>query len=200
MFKEVDYIDGIQEFLESEYITELLEKGKNEFLLKGEPSTGSVRFSGDVLLFKKEVYSENDLVMPNSWMLLERDGSFYIKIHPNSITSLYTYTYVTYISRAVKKQEGLFSVDYDRGFLHTSTGIKKVKISFRKSIQYIEAQQMTQVPMSEYTKETIYNIPTDSDTKLSYIYQIKNDAEAVQTKEVARDVRVSLVTLGDKDD
>ena len=200
MFREVDYIDGVQEFLESEYVTELLGKGQNEFLLKNEPMKDSIKFSGDVLLFKKEVYNTKDLVMNNSWMVIEKEGKFYIKISDKSLTSMFTYTYVTYRSRASKKQEGLFSVDYDRGVLHSSTGVKKVKISFRKSIQYIEAQQMTQVDRDEYNRQTLYNIPVDSDTKLSYIYQILDTSDEVQSKEIAKDVRVSLVTLGDKDD
>ena len=60
MYEEVDYIDGVQEFIESEYITELLEKGSNRFVLRGNPSIDSIKFSGDVSLFKKQVYSVND--------------------------------------------------------------------------------------------------------------------------------------------
>lgn len=200
MFEEVDYIDGIQEFLETEYVTELLNKGENKFLLRGEPSEGSIRFSGDILLFNKEVFSEKDLVMPSSWMISEENGKVYIRIGEDMSTSMHTYTYVTYISKAKKKREGLFSVDYNRGILYLSTGVKKVKIHYRKSIQYVEGQQMTQVGREEYTKETLYNTPTDSDTSLSFVYQLKNTQEEEQTTELAENARVSLVTLGDRDE
>ena len=53
IFEEVNFIDGVQEFIESEYITILLSKNTNVFQLKGAPSQDSIRFSGDVSLFKK---------------------------------------------------------------------------------------------------------------------------------------------------
>ena len=59
---------------------------------------------------------------------------------------------------------------------------------------------MKQVDKSEYTSETIYNIPTDSNTKLTYIYQLKNTPATVKSKEMLESARVSLVTLGDIDD
>ena len=59
---------------------------------------------------------------------------------------------------------------------------------------------MNQVRRDEYTKNTLYNIPLDADTKLSYIYQIKNTPNIVRSKELFENGRISLVTLGDKDD
>ena len=67
IFEEVNFIDGVQEFIESEYVTILLNKNTNVFQLKGVPSQDSIRFSGDVSLFKKQVYSEKDLTIPSSW-------------------------------------------------------------------------------------------------------------------------------------
>ena len=200
IFEEVSFIDGVQEFIESEYITILLNKNTNVFQLKGVPSQDSIRFSGDVSLFKKQVYSEKDLTIPSSWYLYNDEGVYYIKINPDSKTSDYTFTYVTYKSRAVSKKEGLYSVYYDTGILYLSTPLKRVKITYRKAVQYIEGQMMNQVGREEYTKNTLYNIPLDSDTKLSYIYQIKNTPNIIRSKEVLENARISLVTLGDKDD
>ena len=84
MYEEVDYIDGVQEFIESEYITELLEKGSNRFVLRGNPSIDSIKFSGDVSLFKKQVYSEKDLTIPSSWLLVVENDVAIIKINNNS--------------------------------------------------------------------------------------------------------------------
>lgn len=200
MYEEVDYIDGVQEFIESEYITELLAKGTNLFKLKGNPSKDSIKFSGDVSLFKKQVYSENDLNIASSWILIEQDGVYYIKINKRNVTSDFTYTYVTYISKAKNKREGLFSVDYPNGVLYSSTGLKNVKISFKKSIQYLKGQQMEQVDKDLYTKNTLYNIPTDSDTRLTYVYQLKKEQSEVRSKEYIVSPKVSLITLGDIDD
>ncbi len=200
IFQEVDFIDGVQEFIESEYITELFMKGQNKFVLRGIPSQDSIRFSGDVTLFKKQVYTKEDLSIPSSWMLINENGSYSIIINSNVTTSEYTFTYVTYRSRALTKREGLYSVDYNNGIVYLSTPLKEVKINYRRSIQYIEGQSMKQVDKSEYTSETIYNIPTDSNTKLTYIYQLKNTPATVKSKEILESARVSLVTLGDIDD
>lgn len=200
MYEEVDYIDGVQEFIESEYVTELLDKGKNKFVLKGNPSIDSIRFSGDVSLFKKQVYSDKDLAIPSSWLLVKEGNNYVIKINKNSLTSEFTFTYITYISKAKNKREGLYSVDYDNGVLYSSTGLKNVKISYRRSIQYLEGQQMEQVDKENYNKKTLYNIPTDSNTRLTYIYQLKNEQQEIRSKELVYSPRLSLVTMGDIDE
>ena len=200
LFKDLGYIDGVQEFLESEYKTNLLTKNASVFPLSDIPTQDTITFSGNVSLFKKQVYSEKDLTIPSSWYLYNNEGTYYIKINPDSKISDYTFTYVTYKSRAISKKEGLYSVDYNNGIVYLSTPLKEVKISYRRSIQYIEGQSMKQVDKSEYTSETIYNIPTDSNTKLTYIYQLKNTPATVKSKEILESARVSLVTLGDIDD
>lgn len=200
MYEEVDYIDGVQEFIESEYITELLEKNSNIFILKGNPSIDSIKFSGDVSLFKKQVYREEDLTIPSSWLLIEKDDSFQIKINSRNFTSEFTYTYITYISKAKTKKEGLFSVDYLNGVLYSSSGLKNVKISYKKSIQYLQGQTMEQVDSKIYSKSTLYNIPTDSETRLTYIYQTQKEQTETRSKEYLRNPKMSLVTLGDIDD
>lgn len=200
IFEEVDFIDGVQEFIESEYITELLDKGSNTFTLRGNPSIDSIRFSGDVSLFKKQVYDINDLSIPSSWMLLSSDDVNQIIINSDLVTSEYTFTYVTYKSKAKTKKEGLYSVDYDKGILYLSTGLKRTKISYKRAIQYVKGQQMEQVGKEEYDKTTVFNIPTDGDTRLSYVYQLKTAQIPIKTKEIVESPRVSLVTLGDKDD
>lgn len=194
--KEVDYIDGIKEFIEAEYITELLDRGSSVFKLTGNPIEDSIQFSGDVSLFNKQVYNKNDLDMTSSWCII--DNTIYIS--PNNPTSLYTYTYVTYKSKARTKKEGLYSIDYDKGILYLSTGLKKAKISYKRSIQYIEGQKMEQVERDEYNRNTIYNIQKNSDESLAYTYQLQPTQDETRTIEKTIDPRISLVTLGDKDD
>lgn len=201
LFTEVEYIDGVQEFLQADYTTELFPKDNNYLTLRNIPDQDSIKFSGDVTLFKKQVYSVEDLIIPSSWYLEKiSDDEYAIKIHEDLRTSNFTFTYITYKAKLLSKQEGLYSVDYSNGILYLSTPSKDMQINYRKAIQYIEAQQMNQVNGEEYTNETVYNIPCDSDTKLSYIYQVKNTPAVVKSKEVLESARVSLVTLGDKDD
>lgn len=197
LFKEVEYIDGVQEFIESDYITDLLDKNANTFQLSGKPIPDSIRFSGDISLFKKQVYNINDLIIESSWILYNEDQ---IKISDQKASSPYTFTYVTYKSKANNKKEGLYSVDYDKGILYTSTGIKNNLIRFRHSIQYLEAQQMNQVSATEYTKNTIYSIPTTDNSRLTYIYQIKKNHETVRTKEYIDSAKATILTLGDSDE
>jgi len=196
LLKEVDYIDGVQEFLEEGYITELLGKSESTFELSGIPVEGSVRFSGDTSLFNKQVHSEKDLSISGSWLIKDN----YLIINPEIKTSEYTYTYITYKKKALNKKEGLFSVDYDKGYLYTSTPIKNIKIQYKYAVQYIKGQKMTQVPAEEYTRDSIYSIPTNERTKLSYLYQIQNTIDDNNSKEFYTNGRLSLVTLGDKDE
>ena len=55
LLKEVEYIDGVQEFLEEGYVTELLGKSESTFELSGVPVEGTIRFSGDTSLFNKHI-------------------------------------------------------------------------------------------------------------------------------------------------
>ena len=196
LLKEVEYIDGVQEFLEEGYVTELLGKSESTFELSGTPVEGTVRFSGDTSLFNKQVYSLEDLSISGAWHVNGKT----LKIQPELKTSEYTYTYITYKRKALTKKEGLFSVDYDRGYLYTSTPIKNVRIQYKYAIQYVQGQKMTQVPATEYTRESIYSIPTDERTKLSYLYQIQNTISDNNSKEYYTDGKISMVTLGDKDE
>lgn len=203
LFREVEYIDGIQEFIEAEYITEpALERSANIFRLSGIPVIDSIRFSGDISLFKKQVYSEDDLVIEGAWMLFieESTNKASILINPTSYTSIYTYTYITYKSKSKSKREGLYSVDYDKGILYTSTSVKNILLRYRSAIQYIEGQQMTQVSSSEYTPETLYSIPTDDNNRLTYVYQIKKNKEIIRSKEYISNAKLSYTALGDSYD
>lgn len=196
LLKEVDYIDGVKEFLEEGYVTELLSKSSNTFTLSGEPVLDSIRFSGDTSLFSKQVYSKDDLTINGSWMI----SGTTLFINKDYKTSEYTYTYITYKRKALTKKEGLFSVDYDKGYLYTSTPIKDVKITYKHSIQYVEGQKMSQVSPTDYTQTSLYSIPTDEKTKLSFLYQVKDNSESNMTKEFYTDGAVNLLLLGDKDE
>lgn len=196
LLKEVEYIDGIQEFLEEDYSTELLSKNSNKFQLSGTPVEGTIRFSGDTSLFNKRVYSREDLTIEGSWLI---EGQA-LMINPTIKTSEYTYTYITYKRKAYTKKEGLFSVDYLNGYLYTSTPIKDVRITYKHAIQYVEGQKMTQVDPTEYNKGSIYSIPVDEKTRLSYLYQLQDVTNDNTTKEYYKGGRVNILTLGDKDE
>lgn len=196
LLKEVEFIDGVKEFLEEGYVVELLAKSANSFKLTGTPIDETERFSGDVTLFNKRVYKKEDLTIVGSYYI---EGQM-LYINPTLFTSEFTYTYITYKKKATSKKEGLFSVDYKRGYLYTSTPIKNVQIDYKYAVQYAEGQKMTQVSSREYTKETIYNIPVDDKTKLSYLYQLRDKTNNNNSKEFYKGGRVNLVTLGDTDD
>lgn len=191
---EVEYIDGVQEFLEEEYVTELLEKSKSSFVLSGVPVEGTIRFSGDTSMFTKQVYSEKDLSIAGSWFV---DG---YTLKTKGLTSMYTYTYITYKKKATTKKEGLFSVDYKEGYLYTSTPIKDVQIEYKYASQYLYSSEMEQVDAKEYTPQNLYGIPLKEQEQLSFIYQVKADKEMTRTREFYKNGKISLLTLGDKDE
>ena len=92
LLKEVEYIDGVQEFLEEGYVTELLGKSESTFELSGTPVEGTIRFSGDTSLFNKQVYSIEDLSISGAWYVNGKT----LKINPELKTSEDTSTYITY--------------------------------------------------------------------------------------------------------
>lgn len=194
---EVDFIDGIQEFLDEGYVTELLAKNASSFGLTGIPVDGSVRFSGDTTLFLKQVHTEIDLSIEGAWYIT---GDGILKINPNKATSSYTYTYITYKKKASSKREGLFSVDYDNGILYTSTPIKDIRILYRYAVQYVEGQKMTQLSPDQYDPGTPYTIKTDDKTSLVFEYQSKDTLDTVMSKEYYINGKVNLLTLGEKDE
>lgn len=196
LLREVQFIDGVQEFLEEGYVTELLAKDQNSFVLAGTPVEDSIRFSGDVSLFTKQVYYEEDLTIEGSWLITTNS----LKINPSYKTSTYTYTYISYKRKSTVKKEGLFSVDYDKGYLYTSTPIKNIRVDYKYAVQYAEAAKMTQVQPEEYTINTLQSIPIDDKTKLTYIYQNREATLNSYSKEYYKGGRVNLLTMGEKDE
>lgn len=196
LLREVQFIDGVQEFLEEGYVTELLAKDQNRFVLSGTPVEDSIRFSGDVSLFTKQVYYEEDLTIEGSWLT---DGNS-LKINPNYKTSTYTYTYISYKRKSTVKKEGLFSVDYNQGYLYTSTPVKNIRVDYKHAVQYAQAAKMTQVQPEEYTINTLQSIPIDDKTKLTYIYQNREATLNSYSKEYYKGGRINILTMGEKDE
>lgn len=196
LLTEVDFINGVDEFYQEDYVTELLAKNANSFELTGIPVAETIRFSGDTTLFIKRVYLEKDLDQSGVWLLEDKT----LKIPANFLTSSFTYTYITYKRKSPNKKEGLFSVDYEKGYLYTSTPLKDLEVEYKFSTQYVKADKMKQVDASEYNIGSMYNIPVDNQTRLSYLYRVGTKDTENYTKEYYNDVKVSLLTLGDKDD
>ena len=196
LLREVQFIDGVQEFLEEGYIVELLSKFDNIFALSGTPVEGTIRFSGDTTLFNKQVYSIEDLSIIGSWYI---DNNI-LRINPDYKTSTYTYTYVSYKRKSNTKKEGLFSVDYEKGLLYTSTPIKNIRIDYKYAVQFVEGAKMEQVDPKEYNINTLQSIPVNDNTKMTYIYQKQEESVKSYSKEYYKGGRVTLLTLGEKDE
>lgn len=196
LLREVQFIDGVQEFLEEGYIVELLSKFDNIFALSGIPVEGTIRFSGDTTLFNKQVYSIEDLSIIGSWYI---DNNI-LRINPDYKTSTYTYTYVSYKRKSNTKKEGLFSVDYEKGLLYTSTPIKNIRIDYKYAVQFVEGAKMEQVDPKEYNINTLQSIPVNDNTKMTYIYQKQEESVKSYSKEYYKGGRVTLLTLGEKDE
>lgn len=192
ILKEVEYIDGNKEFYLSQYTTELLVKNSNTFLLKQNPEISSIKFTGDTELFKKRVYNEADLYIEGSWFFQP----------PRTIKTLnksseFTFTYVGYQIKNEEKIQGLFSVDYEKGILYTSSPLKNPKLSYRYANLFIEGQKATQLNSSEYT---IQNIPDDSeDSVYNIVYQVTDNALNSRTKEYVADLNLNLMLREDND-
>ena len=192
---EVDFIDGVKEFIVTQYKTDLLYQGQNEFLLTELPDESSIQFSGDISLFRKQVYKEEDLILSGSWMIVKEGSESKIKIHKDTRTSSFTYTYVTYRGISPVKTHGLFSVDYIKGIIYFSSPVKNLELSYRSTIQYYEGKEMVQGNPSEYSQDQdLVVAPTSSKM---YVYQIKDTSVDAYSREYLENPILNILTTED---
>lgn len=195
ILKEVEFIDGNKEFLLNNYITQLLAQNQNTFSLQEPPNENTIVFSGDTLYFRRQVYKEADLVETGSYMIVkETNGTYTLKIPSLFRTSTITYTHITYQSLRESKVGDLYSVDYVKGILYTSSPIKRTRIGYRHSIQYYQGMEMIQASPSEYSTTTPLNSITDN---VIHVYQKLNKTVNLQTKESIENPVLNMITKGD---
>lgn len=194
-FKEVPFIDGHKEFYRNRLISLIVPKGVSEFTLPEKPSENTIVFSGDTTLFKKQVFSTDDLTLDGAYLITNTNDVYSIKIHQDKKTSFSTYTYLTYTSESISKISGLFSVDYDRGILYSSSSLKNVRISYKHSITYYEGTEMIQLDPSLYSlnRSPVVN---DNETTTT-IYQIKDNTIDSTSIEYVETPVLNLITLED---
>lgn len=194
-FKEVPFIDGNKEFYRNRLISLIVPKGVSEFTLPEKPSENSLIFSGDTSLFKKQVFSEDDLTLEGAYIIVQEDTDFIIKIHNDKKTSYKTYTYITYTSESISKIKGLYSVDYDKGIIYSSSSLKNIRISYKHSITYYEGTELNQIPASMYSINRSPSI-NDNETTVT-VYQIKDKTIDSTSLEYMETPILNLVTLED---
>lgn len=194
-FKEVPFIDGHKEFYRNRLISLIVPKGVSEFTLPEKPSENTIVFSGDTTLFKKQVFSTDDLTLDGAYLITNTNDVYSIKIHQDKKTSFSTYTYLTYTSESISKISGLFSVDYDRGILYSSSSLKNIRISYKHSITYYEGTEMIQLDSSLYSlnRSPVVN---DNETTTT-IYQIKDNTIDSTSIEYVETPVLNLITLED---
>lgn len=194
-FKEVPYIDGHKEFYRNRLISLIVPKGVSEFTLPEKPSENTIVFSGDTTLFKKQVFSTDDLTLDGAYLITNTNDVYSIKIHQDKKTSFSTYTYLTYTSESISKISGLFSVDYDRGILYSSSSLKNIRINYKHSITYYEGTEMIQLDSSLYSlnRSPVVN---DNETTTT-IYQIKDNTIDSTSIEYVETPVLNLITLED---
>lgn len=194
-FKEVPFIDGNKEFYRNRLISIIVPKGVSSFTLPEKPSENSLIFSGDTSLFKKQVFSEDDLTLEGAYIIVQEDTDFIIKIHNDKKTSYKTYTYITYTSESISKIKGLYSVNYDKGIIYSSSSLKNIRISYKHSITYYEGTELNQIPASMYS---INRSPTVNDNETTVtVYQIKDKTIDSTSLEYMETPILNLVTLED---
>lgn len=196
--KEVEFIDGNVEFLLSSVKTQLLDQNSNLFILSETPAENTIVFSGDTSLFKKQVYKEVDLDVEGSYFIKKEGSQIELKIHPDKKTSSITYTYITYTSKNLNKTAGLFSVDYEKGIMYTSSNVKNLEISYKHSTSYYKGLEMTQANSTEYTN--LNNLSTNDNETVVYVYQLEEETVPVESLQSIENPKLHLITLEDNDE
>ena len=196
--KEVEFIDGNVEFLLSSVKTQLLDQNSNLFILSETPAENTIVFSGDTSLFKKQVYKEVDLDVEGSYFIKKEGSQIELKIHPDKNTSSITYTYITYTSKNLNKTAGLFSVDYEKGIMYTSSNVKNLEISYKHSTSYYKGLEMTQANSTEYTN--LNNLSTNDNETVVYVYQLEEETVPVESLQSIENPKLHLITLEDNDE
>lgn len=180
-FKEVDYIDGNTEFTIASLQTELLPQNENIFVLGELAHIDSVLFSGDTSLFQTQVYKKEDLDRVGAYFIENKNNQTTIRIREDLKTASYTYTYVSYKEKVVKKQPFLFSVDYSKSIAYFSTPVNNLEITYKAFDLIYEGQEMTQGAADSYTIDSELKIkPTSSKV---YTYQTEVDSRQHRTNE-----------------
>lgn len=200
--KEVQFIDGIKEFNPSKLFLQIGNTNKNIIDLDVSfDNSGYIEFSGNVDLFKNQVFSEDELVNPGDWML-HYDGSMYrIKLPLGVYTNSISDTEISYTVKSEKlSNSGMYSIDYKRGILHTSSPIDhKTIISYIYSFVFSSYEAMDKLEMGQYRirPNSVEILKDISPEKNGFLVTVQeNSASDVKylTSPIIKELKLNIIT------
>lgn len=156
--KEVPFQDGNSEFIIPSKRSQLNNRGLGEIRIDSNfIDDDGLRFSGPSSdLFINRVYSEEELIDLGDWMIRYSDGHIDIVLPDGVMTSDVVDTEIIYNVNSDKTtSSGLYSVDYSRGIIHTSSPIDgRTKVNYQYLSTYGKYESLTKISPERYEERS----------------------------------------------
>jgi hypothetical protein len=199
MIKEVAFIDGAQEFVSSNRVTQFNNTNLNEIVLEGVfIDDNKISFYGGSNLFKNRVYSLEDLVELGDWLLILELGSYKIKLPSGVKTSATIDTAIEYnVDNQSVSKDGIYSIDYQNGVMYTSSPIDgNIIVNYQYYNMALEGQAATELTNSEYiARDGILTISKQTTNDLSIVYKEgKNSDNTFIDSPILSNISINTIT------
>lgn len=193
--KEVDFINGIDEFNTGNSIEIQLPKGANKFSLgRLIDHFSGLNFVGYTDIFKTQVYSEAELIYAGDYLLTDENNQTYITLADNAKTHDLIDTSVILDTNISSAGTGYYSIDYNNGIIYSQSIISgDIRVSYLYSNVFIEGQSMETIDKEKYGisgRTVTVKEPSDSDT-----YAVLSLLEDSITVNINKSPVVSNITL-----
>lgn len=200
MIREVPFIDGEKEFVSAQRKTQFNNEGLS--VIELDPyfiDNETMVFYGDSSIFRSRVYTEEDLVEKGDWMIL------FDEINPPQIVLPEGVTTPTYADIVIEydidnqsiSKDGIYSVDYNRGFIYCSASIdSNIIAEYQFFNMVIGGQGAREVHPSEYVANgSILTVNSVINNSVSIVYKEGNgEKEQYMESPVLSNINISTIT------
>jgi hypothetical protein len=165
--KEVDFINGIDEFNTGNKVEVNIPKNENKFSLGHKVDHFcEIKFVGYSSIFNNRVFDRKELINAGDYMLNDISDSETEVILPDNIKTHDIISTVAIIDVGIESVgNGYFSIDYNNGIIYSQTIIDgNIKIEYIYSNIFIGGKELTYINKDEYTvsgRQVSFKSPSD---------------------------------------
>ena len=165
--KEVDFINGIDEFNTGNKVEVNIPKNENRFSLGHKVDHFcEIKFVGYSSIFNNRVFDSKELINAGDYMLNDISDSETEIILPDSIKTHDIISTVAIIDVGIESVgNGYFSIDYNNGIIYSQTIIDgSIKVEYIYSNIFIGGKELTYINKDEYTisgRQVSFKSPSD---------------------------------------
>ena len=151
--KEVEFINGIDEFNTGSRVEVSIPKSSNRFSLgRLIDHFSDIDFVGFTDVFKSKVFTSDELLFSGDYML-EDIGNETFVVLPNGIkTHDLIDTRIIFDSNISNAANGYYSIDYENGVIYSQSFISgETEVEYTYSNVYLSGQMIEVLPKKDYT-------------------------------------------------